>query len=112
MKRGVRLTTLVLILGLSACSDSNPLAEKPLDESARLLFTHAAMSATVINGGDTYRQCIEGMHSNKTCKTLYQAMSRSLTREGLAISPKQISDKNLYQRLSARLKRLSMVMED
>lgn len=112
MKAGARLTTLVLILGLSACSDPNPLAEKSLDESARLLFTHAATSATVINGGDTYRQCMEGQHSNKTCQTLYQAMSRSLIREGLAISPKQVADKNLYQRLSARLKRLSMVMED
>jgi hypothetical protein len=112
MKARVRLTTLLLILGLSACSEPNPLAEKPLDESARLLFSHAAMSATVINGGDTYRQCMEGLHSNKICQTLYQAMSRSFTREGLAISTKQVADKNLYKRLSARLNRLSMLMED
>ncbi len=108
MKIGMRLTALAFILGLSACSEPNPLAEKPLDESAMLLFQHA----TTVKSGDTYRQCMEGLHSNKTCQTLYQTMSHSFTREGLVISPKQVADKSLYKRLSERLVRLSLLVED
>ncbi len=101
MKASKRLITLSFILSLAACSDPNPLAQKPLDESARLLFVHA--------GGDAYRQCMEAQYTSSACHRLYQTMRQRLKQEGLIVSEKQIADKALYKRLATRLSRLSLL---
>lgn len=105
-----------LIICLSACTDSNPLAEKPLDESARLLVQHSTVASVAIglnvrDAGDSYRQCMESQHPAHRCMSLFKAMSRSFKAEQLTVTPAQVSDKALYRKLAARLARLSLLME-
>lgn len=104
-------------MGLSACSEPNPLQQKPLDESARLLVQHSAKASIAAglktkDASDNYRQCMEGRYPDKACQSLYKAMSRSFQAAGLNVSPQHVADNTLYKRLAARLSRLSLLMEE
>lgn len=117
MKLVSMIVMLIGILVLSACSEPNPLQQKPRDESAQLLVQHSAKASIAMglktsDASDNYRQCMEGQHPDKTCQALYQAMSRSFHLTGMDISPQQVSDKALYKKLASRLSRLSLLMED
>jgi uncharacterized lipoprotein YajG len=103
---------LTATLMLTGCS-GNPLQKKPADEAARLLSnasSEAMESIGVHERGisDQYAQCMEKCtKSTFDCATLYQAMAKKLTEQGISVSAAQIQDRKLYARIKEELQQRS-----
>lgn len=105
---GILTATLIL----TGCS-GNPLQEKPTDEAARLLSNASAEAMERIGIhepgiSNRYAQCMEKRtKSTFDCATLYQAMAKKLTEQGVSVSAAQIQDRKLYVRIKEELQQRS-----
>ena len=107
MKNTVKITGFILCGLLTACS-GNPLADKPTNDTARLLMKTSdeamkKMGYQEQGQSDRYRQCMENFAPKKfPCTKLYKTMA-----EILNIHPKHLQDLELYSAIVIELEQLS-----
>lgn len=112
----MKYLSIVLVLFLSACGESNPLLNQDADKSVQQLM-QASSRAALINhfperdSADYYRQCLLGRQSASFCQTLCQSMVKALQGEGLKVTANQLKDKRLTDKIGAMLERQSYLME-
>lgn len=113
MKWLMNLIPALLITYLSACS-SNPLINKPAEETARLLMKTseealAILNSNAMNKGDYYRLCMENVSSIQPfdCQRFYELMAIVLASQQIGISVAQLTNQQFYKSLQKDLKQLS-----
>ena len=116
--KGFKTLGLVILTStfLSACSENNPLNEKPIPDAVNII-TNASEKASMKIGlkasraGDNYRQCMKGNIEKNTCNSLVAEMKKELVKAGINVSEAQITDKKLYKNLASQLDHVSWLME-
>ena len=107
MKNTVKITGFLLCGLLTACS-GNPLADKPTNDTARLLMKTSdeamkKMGYQESGQSDRYRQCMENFAPKKfPCARLYKTMAEILNTH-----PKHLQDLKLYTAIVIELEQLS-----
>lgn len=112
MHNKVKPAVLLLCGFLIACGQ-NPLQQKSAHDAAREL-SDASLNAMkelnpkASNKSDRYRLCMEHREEKRfNCETLYKTMSDVLKKQGLRVSPSQLSNRTFYSRLADDLQELS-----
>ena len=118
INKGFKILGIVILTStfLSACSENNPLNEKPIPDAVNII-TNASEKASAKLGfkspraGDNYRQCMKGHIEKDTCNSLVKEMKKELAKAGIHVSEAQITDKKLYKNLAPQLDHVSWLME-
>lgn len=110
------MPVLLSIIIVTGCQESNPLNQKPINEVATLLMDaskSASLSAGFDNSEpeDNYRQCMRKEAFNSTCSDLIKAMCAYVSKKGVHLTPSQLTDKHMYNRVAERLDFLSHLID-
>lgn len=104
---------ILLLCGLLTACSGNPMNNKPVNKTARLLSSASGLAMQrlhpeVSSKSDYYRLCMENQTPDSfNCRALYQAMAETLCKQGIQVNVMHLQDKQLYAHLREELQVLS-----